>query len=83
MLSQCFSESLAVGDRELIHRLFPVKRGATPIGGDVSKGQPDELGGRLIAREMAARFDDLSQPRIHALNGVGGVDDASHRRREP
>lgn len=71
-----------VGDRELIRRLFPVKRGTIPIGSDVSKRQQDELSRRIIAWATAPHFDDLSQPCSDALNSISGLDDSPHRRRE-
>jgi len=51
-------------DGELIHRLLPILGGTSPIGGDVAQGQPDQLGGGLVAGEMPARLDDLAQPGI-------------------
>ena len=42
--------------------------------GDVYKrqaqGQPDQLGGCLVAGEMPPRLDDLAQPGIDALDGL-------------
>ena len=57
-------ESIRIENRKLIHRRFPVGRRATPIGGDITQRQPDQFGGRLVAREVAAGLDDLAQPRI-------------------
>lgn len=44
--------------------------------------QPDQLGGGLIVGEVAARFDDLAQLHVDALDGVGRVDDLAHGWRE-
>ena len=67
-------ESFLVEYRELIHRLLPVVRRAAPVGRDVAQRQPDQLVGRVVTREVAARFDDLAQPCIDALDRVGRVD---------
>ena len=75
-------EAIFVEDRELVHRRLPVVRRAAPVGGDVAQRQPDQLGGRIVAGEVAARLDDLAQLRVDALDGVGGVDHLAHRRRE-
>src|SRR5450432_2288954 len=61
---------------------LPVVRGAPPIGGDVAQGQPDQFAGGVVGREMATRLDDLAQPRVHALDGVGGVNHPPHGRRK-
>lgn len=53
-----------------------------PICRDVPQGQPDQLGGRIVAGEVASRLDDFSQVIVDALDRIGGVDHAAHRRRE-
>ena len=53
-----------------------------PVLGDVAQGQPDQLGGRIVAGEVSSGLDDLAQPRIHAFNRIGRVDHASHLGRE-
>ena len=40
------------------------------------------VGGCIVVGEMPACFDDLAQSRIHAFDGVGGVDDAPYLGRE-
>ena len=62
----------------MVHGRFPVVGGTAPVRGDISQSQPDQLGRRLVAREMATRLDDLTQSRIHARNRVGGVNHAPH-----
>lgn len=73
ILSPGLGESVSIEDRELVHGLLPVLGGAAPVGGDVAQGQPDQFDRRLVAREVAPRLDDLAQPGIDALDGVGGV----------
>ena len=68
--------------RRVLALSFPVRGRSSPVLGDVAQSQPDELGGRIVAGEVPAGFDDLSQPRIHALDCVGRVDDATHIGRE-
>lgn len=52
------------------------------VGEDVAQGQPQELGGRLVAGEVPAGLDDLAQLHVQTLDGVGGVDHPAHLRRE-
>ncbi|MBB4842428.1 transposase [Paucibacter oligotrophus] len=59
-LAFLFRESVFVEDCELVHRRFPVMPWASPVLGDVSQGQPDQLGGRIVAGEVSARLDDLA-----------------------
>ena len=66
-------ETVLVKDCELVHGDLPVARRSLPAGGDVAKSQPDQLSSGIIRREVTARFDDLSQPRIHTLDAVRGV----------
>ncbi len=66
----------------MVHRLAPLLGCSAPVGRDVAQRQPDQLGGRIVAGEMPARLDDLAQLAMQALDGVGGVDHAAHRRRE-
>lgn len=61
----------------MIHGFLPVLGGAPPVGGNVAQGEPDQLGRSVPAREMPSRRDDLAQPRIDTLDGVGGVDHPS------
>jgi hypothetical protein len=64
ILLDCLCEALGVENRELIHRLLPVVRRSAPVGRDIAQRQPDQLARRVIARKVAARLDDLAQPRI-------------------
>lgn len=52
-------KAIRVEDRELVHRRLPVVRRAAPVGRDVAQRQPDQLGGRVVAREVTSRLDDL------------------------
>ena len=79
-LSEASHESIREGDGELGHRLRPVPGTATPVCGDVLQRHPDQLGCGLIAREVSSGLDDLAQPRIDALDRIGGVDHATYRR---
>ena len=45
-------EAIAVGDRELVHRLAPLLSRSAPIGGDVAQRQPIELGGGIVAGDV-------------------------------
>ena len=36
-------EAILVEDRELVHGFFPIPVCATPVGGDIAQGQPDQL----------------------------------------
>ena len=82
MLRGQFLEAILVEDGELVHRGFPVRGRSSPVLGDVAQRQPYQLGGGIVAGEVTAGLDDLSQPRVHALDGVGRVDDATHLGRE-
>jgi len=76
-------EPITVGDRELVHRLAPLPGRSPPVSSDVAQQrQPDQFAGSLITGEVPARLDDLAQPRMYALDGIGRVDDAAHRRGE-
>ena len=77
----CF-KAFGVEDGELIHGLFPVLGCPSPICGDIAQGQPDQLGRGIVAREMPACLDDLAQPGVDALDGIGRVDHPAYRRRE-
>jgi hypothetical protein len=63
---------------ELVHRRRAFARGSTPVRRDVSQRQPDQLGARLIVREVNWALDDLARLHVQTLDGVGGV---SERRR--
>ena len=52
-----------------------------PRFGDVSQGQIDELGGRLVARKVPSILEHLAQLHMQIFNRIGGVDDLSHLRR--
>ena len=54
-------EPLVIEYRELVHRLAPLLGRAAPVSRDVAQGQPDQLGGGIVAGEVAARLDDLAQ----------------------
>ena len=73
--------SVAVENGELVHRRPPRRRRAFPLRGDIPQGQPDQLRRRLVIWKMAAGFDDLTEPRVHALERVGRVDHATNLRR--
>lgn len=63
-----------VKQRELDHRAFPIMSGAGPFGNDVAQRQPNQPERGLLAREVAARFDDLAQLHVERLNGICRVD---------
>src|SRR5262249_44650224 len=44
--------------------------------------QPDQFRRRLVVRKMAAGFEDLAEPRVHALERVRRVDHATNLRRK-
>ena len=46
-----------------------------PRFGDVSQGQTDELGGRLVARKVPSILEHLAQLHMQTFNRIGGVDD--------
>ena len=75
-------KAFGVEDGKLVHGVLPVLGRPSPVSGDVAQGQPDQLGGGIVAREMPARLDDLAQPGVDALNGIGRVDYPADRRRE-
>ena len=60
MLLDRSGEAVAVGDRELVHRGAPFLGCAAPVRRDVAHGQPDQLGGGIVAWEVPARLDDLA-----------------------
>ena len=66
-------ESVFVDYRELVHRRLPVAGRAAPVGSDVAQGQPDQLGGRFVAGEVAAGLDDLAQARECVLGAEYSV----------
>ena len=74
ILSAYRFKSFGVEDGELVHGLLPVLCCPPPVGRDVAQSQPDQLGGRIVTREMPSRLDDLAQPGVDALDGVGGID---------
>ena len=57
-------------DGKLVHSSFPVVSSASPFGGNVAQSQPDQLGGSIIAREVPARFDDLTQPGVRGYQVI-------------
>lgn len=57
-------------------------QGGPAPSGDVAQDEPDQLGRHVITGEVAAGFDDLAQPHMHALDGIDGVDDATDFRRD-
>lgn len=67
-------KTLLVKNGKLVHRRLPVVGRSAPFGSDISQCQPDQLGCSLITWEMPSRLENLAQPGVHALNGVGGVD---------
>src|SRR5690606_32244156 len=75
-------ESIAVGNRELVHCLSPLPYAAPALAHDVAQGQPDQLGSRVIAGEVPPGLDDLAQLAVQTLDGIGGVDQPAHRWRE-
>lgn len=77
---QLLHEPLGEQDGELRHRRLPFPGAHLPLLRDVSQGEIDQLGGRLVAGEVPARFDDFSQLHVQRLDGVGGVDDLAHVR---
>ena len=77
---ECSCESVSVGDGELAHRHAPFLGRSAPVGRDVPQCQPDQLGRRAIAREMATSLDALAQSSMHALDGVRRANQAAHCR---
>jgi hypothetical protein len=63
ILCDCVCEAIFVEDRELVHRLLPIVGCPSPVGGDVAQREPDQLVGGVVTGKMAARLDDLAQPR--------------------
>ena len=53
---QC--EPVLVQYCELVHRRFPIVGCSPPVLGDVAQGQPDQLGGRIVAGEVSSGLDD-------------------------
>ncbi len=82
ILSTAGLEPFGIEDRELVHCFLPVSGRTFPVGCDIAQGQPDQLGGRIVAREMPESLDDLAQPGIDALDGIGRIDHLADRRRE-
>ena len=82
ILSSCCFKAFGIEDGELVHGLLPVLGCSSPIGGDIAQGQPDQIGGSIVAREMPARLDDLAQPGIDALDDIGRIDHPTDRRWE-
>lgn len=57
-------EAVFVGDREIVHGLFPVVHGAITIRSDVANGQSDQLVGYLIRRAIdTSRTEFLTLPK--------------------
>ena len=75
-------EAFAISNGELVHGLLPLLGRSPPVAGNVAQSQPDYLGGGIVTGEVAARLDDLAQPGVRALDGVGRVDHEAHRRAE-
>src|SRR5689334_16602081 len=48
--------------------------------GDIAQRQVDQFGSSVVAGKVAAPLDDFAQPRVYALDGVGGVDHPPHSR---
>ena len=66
-------------DGELVERRLPCPGWHGPFFSGISQGQIKQLGGRIIAGEVAPVFDDFAQTHIQALDRVGGVDDLADR----
>ena len=75
-------KALSVKNGELVHRILPVLGGPPPVSGDVAQSQPDQLAGRLVAREMPPCLEDLAQTSIDAFNRIGRVDYPAYLWRE-
>jgi len=60
ILRDGLGEAIFIEDGKLIHGRLPVVRAASPVCNDVAQGQPDQLGDRLIAGEVAAVRGRLS-----------------------
>jgi hypothetical protein len=82
ILIELLGKSVVVEHRELVHGFLPISACTVPISRDVAQCQPDQLGGRIIRWEVPACLDDLAQPGVNALDGVGGVDHPPDVRRE-
>src|SRR5258706_11832951 len=77
-------EALSEQDGEVIHGAIPPGGTGDPFYGDVAQRQPEQLGRRVVIREVATRLDDLAQLPVHVLKGVGRVEQATNggRKRE-
>jgi len=53
-------KAFGVEDGKLVHGVLPILGRPSPIGGDIAQGQPDQLGGGIVAREMPASLDDFA-----------------------
>jgi hypothetical protein len=60
ILLDCLREMVGMENRKLIPRLLPVVRRSASVGRDVAQFQQDQFARRVIAREVAARLDDLA-----------------------
>ena len=75
-------ETIPELDGELELGSMPFFRGFPPLGGDVPQRQVNQLGGRLVTREMALVPDCLADLAVQTLNSIGGVQDFAHLRGE-
>src|SRR5271157_2279881 len=80
--SSLAGKALRIEDGELVHRLLPMVRCLSPIGGDIAQSQPDQLARRVVTGEMPASFDDFPEAGIHTFDRIGGVDHSPDLRRE-
>src|ERR1700719_2423987 len=60
----------------------PRNRWIFPARLHITQHQPDELGGGLLTRKVAAHPHRLADLRVKALDGIGGVEDFAQVRRE-
>src|SRR5208283_2847582 len=49
--SSLAGKALRIEDGELVHRLLPMVRCLSPIGGDIAQSQPDQLARRVVTGE--------------------------------
>src|SRR5919108_6238824 len=78
ILRRRWNKAIAVEDRKLVHGLAPRRRGTLPGRRDVAERQPDQFGGRVVVRKVAACLDDFAKLRVNTLERVRRVDDASN-----
>jgi hypothetical protein len=69
-LSTRHGEAFTKQDSKLVYSCFPAKGGPHGLGQHIALGQPEQLDGRFVIREVAAGPDDLAQLHVQALDGI-------------